>query len=80
MSFVPLTFIPKVINDKKESSLINIGLSFVNLCNLLLWLIYGVCISDIFVMLPNIIGIIMTFIVILFYYWGIAKINNKDTP
>lgn len=54
----PLTTMSKVIKDKSSASL-NWPVSFMNVMNGSLWLVYGVAIKDLFISVPNTIGAIL---------------------
>ena len=58
MCFSPLlTF--KTIIKKKDSTSLYLPITMTQISNCTLWVIYGIYISDIFVLIPNLIGLLL---------------------
>jgi solute carrier family 50 protein (sugar transporter) len=63
---------------KKDSKLINFQISLVSTLCSFSWLCYGILSENIFVVIPNLIGLILWSLNLVCYYWSNEKINDEN--
>lgn len=76
---ISLTFIPAVIASR-DVSLINQPLTIVSCINSVFWFLYAWEKNEPFMLMSNSLGVIFNCVQLLFYYWAVQAINNRDTP
>ena len=80
----PMYLIYKVIKEKNNYILIPIYIAWATLISSGLWIIYGIIIKDVYIMIPNVIGIVLAIIQICIYFLFKSKYptfgeREKDT-
>ena len=76
---VTLVQMPNVIRTR-DVTFINLPITFVSFISNIIWFLYAYVKGEPFMMMSNSLGSMFNGISLLFYYWAVQVINNKDTP
>lgn len=76
---VPLMYMPEVIQTRDVSG-INMPLTCVNVCNIIIWLSIALYINDPFMTTSQTVGLSFNVIQLMFYFWAKKMITAQKTP